>query len=41
VPQKKKDAYAIAKINSKKALSLFATHPPVEKRIARLREMMV
>lgn len=41
VPQKKKDAYAIAKINSKKALSLFATHPPMEKRIARLREMMV
>ena len=37
----RKDAFAIAKINSKSVMSLFATHPPIEKRIAALREMMV
>ncbi len=41
VPQRRKDAYAIAKINNLSALSLFATHPPVEKRIEALRKMMV
>ncbi|MBW6513319.1 MAG: protease HtpX [Candidatus Syntrophosphaera sp.] len=41
VPQKRKDAYSIAKINSRQALSLFATHPPVQKRIERLRKLMV
>lgn len=41
VPDKQNDAYSIAKINSKKYLSLFATHPPVAKRIERLQKMMV
>ncbi len=37
----RKDAFALAKINSGQLLSLFATHPPIEKRIERLRRMMV
>lgn len=41
VHTQKKDAYSIAKINSTQMLSLFATHPPVEKRIERLQKMMV
>jgi heat shock protein HtpX len=41
VPSRRKDAYAIAKINNFSPLSLFATHPPVEKRIEALRKMMV
>ena len=40
VHTQRKDAFAIAKINSNQVLSLFATHPPVEKRIERLRRMM-
>ncbi|MCB5247201.1 MAG: protease HtpX [Candidatus Cloacimonetes bacterium] len=37
----RKDAFAIAKINSKQIMSLFATHPPIEKRIEALRKLMV
>lgn len=37
----RKDAFAIAKINSQGIMSLFATHPPIEKRIAALRNLMV
>lgn len=37
----RKDAFAIAKINSSQIMSLFATHPPIEKRIAALRKLMV
>jgi heat shock protein HtpX len=40
VPPTKKDAYTIAKINYRGPATLFATHPPVEKRIERLRKMM-
>ncbi len=36
----RKDAFALAKINSTQVLSLFATHPPIEKRIERLQKMM-
>lgn len=36
----KKDSYAIAKINSKKRASLWATHPSIEERVARLRKMV-
>jgi heat shock protein HtpX len=35
----KKDSYAMAKINSKKRISLFSTHPSLEARIARLQQM--
>jgi len=35
----KKDSYAMAKINSKKRISLFSTHPSLEDRIARLQQM--
>ncbi len=41
VRTQRKDAFSLAKINSAQMLSLFATHPPVEKRIERLRQMMV
>ncbi len=41
VPSQKKDAYAIAKIYHLNANALFATHPPLEKRIAALRKLMV
>ncbi len=34
-----KDSFAMAKISSPKRMSLFATHPPLEDRIARLRGM--
>jgi len=40
VPPTKKDAYTIAKINYKGSATLFSTHPPIEKRIERLRRMM-
>lgn len=40
VPPAKKDAYTIAKINYKGSATLFSTHPPIEKRIERLRRMM-
>lgn len=41
VPSQRKDAYAIAKIYHLNANALFATHPPVEKRIAALRKLMI
>lgn len=41
VRQKKEDAYAIAKIYNLNAATLFATHPPIKKRIDALRKMMV
>jgi heat shock protein HtpX len=41
VPPRRKDAYAIAKIYNLNANALFATHPPVAKRIEALRKMMV
>ncbi len=40
-PAQKSDSYALAKINNKRRMSLFATHPPIEARIARLQKMMV
>ncbi len=36
----KKDSYAIAKINSRKRASLWATHPSIEERVERLRKMI-
>lgn len=36
VPQKRSDSYALAKINNFRRVSLFATHPSIEDRIARL-----
>lgn len=41
IPAQKTDAFAIAKINNLKHLSLFATHPPIAKRIEALQRMMV
>ncbi len=41
VREKKEDAYAIAKIYNLNAATLFATHPPIKKRIDALRKMMV
>ncbi|NLV66926.1 MAG: protease HtpX [Spirochaetes bacterium] len=38
IPQQK-DSFATAKISSSKRMSLFATHPSLEERIARLRRM--
>lgn len=35
----KKNSYSIAKIESRRRVSLFSTHPPIEKRIERLRAM--
>lgn len=35
----KKNSYSIAKIQSRKRISLFSTHPPIEKRIERLKAM--
>lgn len=39
-PEKRSDSYAMAKINNKRKVSLFATHPPIEARIAKLQEMI-
>ena len=38
-PDRKADSYALAKINNRKKMSLFATHPPIEERIKRLMEL--
>jgi len=40
VPEKRSNAYALAKINNEKRIYLFATHPPIELRIKRLQEML-
>jgi len=40
VPEKRTDSYALAKINNRKRMSLFATHPPIEVRIQRLQELL-
>lgn len=40
VPEKRTDSYALAKINNRKRISLFATHPPIEVRIQRLQELL-
>jgi heat shock protein HtpX len=39
-PEKRSDSYALAKINNQRRVSLFATHPSIEARIARLQEML-
>lgn len=39
-PEKRSDSYALAKINNKRRVSLFATHPSIEDRIARLQAML-
>ncbi len=39
-PDKRTDSYAMAKINNRRKVSLFATHPSIEARIARLQELM-
>lgn len=41
VREKREDAYSIAKIHNLNALTLFATHPPIKKRIEALRKKMV
>jgi len=38
-PENRQDSFALAKINNKKRISLFATHPSVEDRIERLRNL--
>lgn len=38
-PDKRQDSFAMAKINSKKTASLFATHPSISDRIERLRNI--
>ncbi|NLO43720.1 MAG: protease HtpX [Candidatus Cloacimonetes bacterium] len=38
-PSDKQDSFALAKINNKKKMSLFATHPPMADRIDRLSRM--
>lgn len=40
VPPKRSDSFALAKINNVKRVSLFATHPSIEDRVARLQAMM-
>jgi len=40
VPEKRTDSYALAKINNRKRMSLFATHPPIEVHIQRLQELL-
>ncbi len=37
----KKNSFSIAKIESKRRVSIFATHPPIEKRIERLKTIKV
>jgi heat shock protein HtpX len=37
----KKDSFAIAKISSNKKVSLWATHPSIEDRVARLEKMRI
>jgi heat shock protein HtpX len=39
-PQKQGDSFALAKINNKRRVSLFATHPSIEDRIARLQAQL-
>lgn len=39
-PEKRSDSYAMAKINNQRKVSLFATHPSLEARIAKLQEMI-
>lgn len=39
VPSEKKDSFAMAKIESRQRVSLFATHPSIEARVARLRKL--
>jgi heat shock protein HtpX len=38
-PDRKQDSLALAKINNKQKMSLYATHPPIGERIERLRNM--
>lgn len=38
-PDRKQDSLALAKINNKQKMSLFATHPPIELRIQKLKEI--
>lgn len=40
VPQTRQDSYALAKINSRHKVSLFATHPSTQDRIERLRRLV-
>jgi len=40
VPDKRNTSYALAKINDHRRVSLFATHPSIENRIARLQAMI-
>ena len=40
-PEPKKDSFAMAKINSHRRVSLYATHPSIADRIKRLQQMMV
>ncbi|MDD4308768.1 MAG: protease HtpX [Candidatus Cloacimonetes bacterium] len=39
-PDKRTDSYAMAKINNRRRVSLFSTHPSVEARINKLQEMI-
>lgn len=39
IKDRRQDSFAMAKINSKAAASLFATHPPISKRIEKLRNL--
>lgn len=39
-PETKKDSFAMAKIESRKRVSLFATHPSIEARITRLQKLL-
>ena len=39
-PDKRTDSYVLAKINNRRRVSLFATHPSIEARIKKLQEMI-
>ncbi len=39
-PETKKDSFAMAKISSRKRVSLFATHPSIESRVERLQKLL-